>query len=79
MCCAKIHTVLLHSQLFVSYSEYVIYIKKYLFNLLVSLMFYDFLGSDPDPEPYPVNLTGSGSDQKGLIKPDPDPQHCASV
>ena len=35
-------------------------------------MFYDFLGSDPDPEPDPVNLTGSGSDQKGLIKPDPD-------
>ena len=31
-------------------------------------MFYDFLGSDPD------NLTGSGSNKKVRIRP--DPQHC---
>ena len=57
MCCDKIHIVLFHSQIFVSYSEYVkVYFKK----IQISFMFKDFLGSDPEPE----NLTGSGSDQR---------------
>ena len=33
-------------------------------------MFYDFLGSDPDPD----NVTGS--DQKGRIRPDLDTDFC---